>query len=206
MLDGFYAWLTFWSTFIIIGLLTNDVSKTILLPNISWDVTNTRLIIILTFNIIISLLLIPVIDIIPTLIYLPNTFYGYLLRWILSFVISDIWLYVTHRMFHTSILYKYHKMHHIYVNPHGLAGLYVHPLEFILSNHLSMMIPLKIISNQNLLFMETAFVALDILMSHKGKEYNHPSATYHALHHQYMNCNFGFLYISDLIFSTYKSE
>lgn len=202
-MNEFIAWLSFWLSYIVIGLFTNDSSDVKLLPN--YIVTNKKLFIILIINIIISLLLIPIINKIPTLIYLPNTFFGYILRWGLSFIISDIWLYITHRLFHTSILYKYHKMHHIFVNPCKLSGLYVHPIEFILSNHLSMMIPLKIISNQNLLFIETAFVAIDILMSHAGKNYNHPSARYHTLHHQYMNCNYGFLYISDILFNTYKS-
>jgi sterol desaturase/sphingolipid hydroxylase (fatty acid hydroxylase superfamily) len=203
-MNEFYAWLTFWGTYIIIGLLTDDLSHLILLPN--FTITNRKLITVITINIIISFLLIPIINKIPTLIYLPDTFFGYILRWCLSFIISDCWLYITHRLFHSPMLYKYHKMHHIFVNPHKLAGLYVYPIEFILSNHLSMMIPLKIISNQNLIFAETAFVALDILMSHAGKDYNHPSASYHGIHHQYMNYNFGFLYVSDILFGTYKSK
>lgn len=202
-MNEFYAWMSYWLTYILIGVLTDDSSLVSLLPN--YHVSNKKLINILSINIIISLALIPIVSNIPVLIILPDTIFGYVLRWILSFIISDIWLYFTHRLFHTTLLYKYHKMHHIFVNPHKLAGLYVHPLEFIISNHLSMMIPLKIISNQNLLFMETAFVAFDILMSHAGKDYIHPSTSYHALHHQYMNCNYGFLYLCDVLFGTYKS-
>jgi len=64
---------------------------------------------------------------------------------------------------------------------------------------------LTIISNQNLMPLEMAFVAFDILMSHKGSTSTHPSAKYHTLHHIMNNCNYGFLYFSDLLHSTYKN-
>lgn len=119
----------------------------------------------------------------------------------MALVVSDLWVYITHRVFHR-YLYKYHKMHHLYTEPHDLAAFYVHPLEFVITNYLSMMIPLVLISHQEFMWLETAFVAFDIIMSHTKSE--HPSSTYHSLHHLYNNCNYGSLHIADFLFDTYR--
>lgn len=65
-----------------------------------------------------------------------------------------------------------------------------------------MVIPLSLFSHQDLISLECAFVAFDIIMSHC--DITHPSAKYHGLHHLYNNCNYGSLYLSDYLYGTLK--
>jgi len=67
-----------------------------------------------------------------------------------------------------------------------------------------MIIPMKLISNQEFIWLESAVVALNILISHSGK--NNLDAKMHTLHHERNNCNYSFLYLMDIIFGTYQSE
>lgn len=155
-------------------------------------------------NVILSFILIPMLQYIPVLITLPDTHYCLFLRYGLAFLISDVWLYMTHRFLFHDPLYRYHKVHHHYNNPSPLTGLITHPIEFVLSNYLSLMLPLLLISHHDWIIFETMFVAIDILFSHHGQDSEHPSAKYHTLHHQLLYCNYGFLYITDILFGTYK--
>src|SRR4029078_5336862 len=192
----FLSLLCFWLTYGIVSWLMYDRSHVKFLTD-KYISPKTDYCI-LTVNCLLSFLLLPIFYFVPTIIYFNDTWYGYVFRWLIAFFISDVWLYKTHTMFHTPSYYRYHKLHHQYIEPHPIAGLVSHPIEFIISNYFSMMIPLTIISNQNLMPLEMAFVAFDILMSHKGSNCNYFSAKYHTLHHIKNNCNYGFLYFSDL--------
>lgn len=190
--------ISFWLTYFIIGYFIDDDNHSILVRNL----TNAELYQNLFINMILTFLIIPLTDKIPIIIIVSDGIFGYIVRVGLAILIGDLWLYVTHRLLHYPF-YRFHKQHHIYTNPRALAGLYAHPIEFIFSNHLSMIVPLKLISRHELMMLESAFVAFDILMSHNGKGSNHFSAKYHTLHHERMNCNYSFAYISDKLFGTY---
>lgn len=191
-----YEVISFWLTYLIGGYLLDG----------STTDNNPQLYRTLGVNALLSFALIPITENIPTLIIVPNTFVGYLIRISIAILIGDLWLYLSHRLLHHRWFYRFHKQHHTYTAPHALTGLYAHPVEYILSNHLSMMIPLKIISLHTLAPIESAVVALDILISHTGRNNNHPSAKYHTLHHERHNCNYSFAYVSDMLFGTYVSE
>ena len=200
----YIAILSFWLTYFIIGKYLNHTENIKTTRHGEQILTQHTINIIYIINIITSFAFIPLLSYIPILIHLPNHPMCYICRWVMSFILSDIWLYFTHRLMHAKF-YHYHKIHHYYVNPSAFAGLVTHPFEFILSNYLSMMLPLITISHHELMVFETAFVAIDILFSHCGTTSRHPSAIYHILHHQLQNCNYGFLYFTDMIFGTYVS-
>jgi sterol desaturase/sphingolipid hydroxylase (fatty acid hydroxylase superfamily) len=189
-----YEVISFWTAYLIGGYFLDDHKHN------TFDLYKTLII-----NLCISFLLIPITDKIPILIEVPEDFVGYIIRVVLALFIGDLWLYATHRLLHR-YLYQFHKQHHIYTKPHALTGLYAHPIEYILSNHLSMIIPLKIIARHEFIALESAVVAVDILISHMGRNANYPSAKYHTLHHERHDCNYSFAYISDMIFGTYISE
>lgn len=192
---------SFWLTYLLVGYFLDDEKNSVAVRNLDrFDLYKN-----LFINMVLTFLITPLTNCIPTLIMVPDGIIGYLIRITLATLMADIWLYITHRLLHYPF-YRFHKQHHIYTNPHALAGLYAHPIEFIFSNHLSMIIPLKLISNHSLIMVEAAFVAIDILYSHVGKDSNHPSAKYHNLHHEQQNCNYSFAYISDIVMGTYREK
>lgn len=189
-----YEVVSFWAAYVIGGYFLDDHKD-----------NNCKLYKTLIINALISFTLLPITDKIPVLIEVPDGIFGYILRVVMALLIGDLWLYLTHRLLHT-YLYQFHKQHHIYVKPHALTGLYAHPVEYVLSNHLSMIIPLRIIARHELIALESMVVAIDILISHMGRNANYPSAKYHTLHHERHDCNYSFAYISDMLFGTYVSE
>ncbi len=196
-----YSWVSFWFCYLMGGcFLYNDSVK--MLEN--HHVTTKELLNTLGVNAFITFLFIPIANSIPTIIYVPNTLYGYIMRIIMALIIGDLCFYWTHRLFHHHRFYFLHKKHHLYVKPNALAGLYCSPIEMLISNHLSMVIPLKIIScySDEMLMIESGIVALNILKSHSG--YDMLCGTHHSKHHELLNCNFGFSYITDYVFGTYR--
>jgi len=195
----FSSWISFWTVYFIGGYILNNYDKSIILPGNNLSLRDIY--VSLLINCLLSFLCIPISNNIPTLFIVPNNGYGYIIRWILGLVIGDIILYVSHRLLHHPKLYRFHKQHHIYTSPHVLAGLYAHPIEYIFSNHLSMIIPLKIISNQELIMLESAVVALNILISHSGKDSTY--ARRHTIHHEKNKYNYSFLHLMDRLCGTY---
>lgn len=189
-----YEVISFWVAYAIGGYVLDDHKDN------SKDLYKTLLL-----NALISFAMIPLTESIPILIEVPDGIVGYIVRVIIALIIGDLWLYISHRLMHCC-MYQFHKQHHIYTKPHALTGLYAHPVEYVLSNHLSMIIPLRIIGRHELIALESTVVAIDILISHMGRNANYPSAKYHTLHHERHNCNYSFAYISDIIFGTYVSE
>jgi lathosterol oxidase len=140
-------------------------------------------------------------------IQLPKTFVGYILHIFLSTLVGEFCSYWSHRLLHTSIFYPYHKMHHNYIVPNTLVGVYSHPVEMAI-NFVSVLIGLTLTSsyNQYTLMLESAVVAMGILLSHRADvdlifDFG---AKMHNIHHRDVNCNYGFLIIFDWIFGTLK--
>jgi methylsterol monooxygenase len=54
---------------------------------------------------------------------------------LIAIVIEEIGFYYSHRVLHWPFFYKHiHKLHHEFKAPVGMAAIYAHPVEFILSN------------------------------------------------------------------------
>jgi len=195
-----YSWISFWLTYFITGSLLYDDKNVKLIPN--HTVTIKNLLNTLGINALLTFLFIPIANNIPTLIYLPNTLYGYIGRVISALIIGDLCFYWSHRLFHHSKLYFLHKKHHLYIVPQALAGVFCSPVEMLISNHLSMVLALKLVSSYSdeMLMIESAVVALNILKSHSGNDWL--SGSHHAKHHEMMNCNYGFSYLTDIVFGT----
>lgn len=199
-----YSWISFWLTYLIGGcLFYND--KSIILKN--HIVTTNQLLNSIGLNALLTFLCIPLANLIPPLIHVPNTLYGYIARVIMALLIGDLCFYFTHRLLHHPKFYFLHKQHHLYVKPHSIAGLYASSFEMLISNHLSMVLALTLIDchSTTMLCIESAMVAANVLKSHSGADDKWQGSPHHNLHHEKMNCNYGFSYITDIVFGTYVS-
>jgi sterol desaturase/sphingolipid hydroxylase (fatty acid hydroxylase superfamily) len=195
-----YSWISFWLTYFIIGcLFHNDENVKI---NANFIVTTQNLLNTIGLNAVITFLFIPIADKIPSIIYTPNTLYGYILRIIIALIIGDLCFYWSHRLFHHPKLYFLHKKHHLYIVPTSLAGVFCSPFEMLISNHLSMVLALKLvhIHSVEMLMIESSVIALNILKSHSSSSI---AGFHHAKHHSAFNCNYGFSYLTDIIFGSY---
>lgn len=198
-----YSWAVFWLTYFIGGcLFYNDQS----IVQQNYVVTVKQLLNSIGLNALLTFLCIPLANRVPTLIYVPDTLYGYVIRIICAILIGDLCFYWTHRLLHTSYFYFLHKQHHLYIKPHAMAGVYASPFEMLISNHLSMVLALKLVECHSItmLCVETAVVSANILKSHSSNNNFWTGSPHHNLHHEKMNCNYGFSYITDIAFGTYQ--
>ncbi|HSW76872.1 MAG TPA: sterol desaturase family protein [Candidatus Saccharimonadales bacterium] len=198
-----WSWAAFWLTHLIFGMLFYSDDHVDFLPN--HHVTTKQLLNTVGLNALLTFLFIPIANIIPTLIMVNDTFIGYISRILMALLIGDLIFYWTHRLFHHPFFYQIHKKHHHFVSPTVLAGLYCHPLEMLLSNHLAMVIPLKLIQSHSpyMLMFESSVVSLNILKSHSSNKNFLTGSPHHNVHHEKMSKNFGFSYITDILFGTY---
>lgn len=200
----FYSWCSYWVTYFVAGcLFYNNTNEKIMTNSM---ITTQNLLNTLGVNALITFLFIPIANMIPPIIIYSDTWYGYIARILTALIIGDLCFYWSHRLMHKPFFYYLHKKHHLYVIPHSLAGLYTSPIEMLISNHLSMVLALKLVScySVDMLILESAVVALNILKSHNSDKIWEGSQ-HHDLHHKKMNCNFGFSYMTDIIFGTYAS-
>lgn len=118
------------------------------------------------------------------------------------YLLSDVFFYTGHRLFHTKLLYKYHKKHHEITKPVSISALYLHPIDFIFGNIVPLFIPCLLLSNK--IYTYYIWVAIiitnTITISHHGEKHK---SIYHDLHHKHFKFNYGTeLGLMDNIFKT----
>lgn len=109
--------------------------------------------------------------------------------------------YVTHRCLHSPALYKWiHKVHHRYIHPSAVYGLYAHPLKILVSNA-PVMICLylwpRVLAWYQQAFFMTAI--LNVIATHTSHRIQapmwmatwFPNATFHYVHHRRFTSNYG---------------
>ena len=110
----------------------------------------------------------------------------------------DIWFYLSHRLLHTKLLWKYHSLHHEYVHPTFTDTYSGHFLEGPFQS-LGFLLP-YIVYDFNIIACVIAGIVVNIrgMMRHDARTIwligNH-----HLLHHQYSNRNYGEYWIDKLI-------
>ncbi len=141
--------------------------------------------------------------------YIPTTERFYmsdLLYFIPHIIISDSVFYWTHRLFHTKLLYPLHKQHHEWHQPVSVSFLDSHPLEHLLVNVPTVIIPLIILPVSD--FQQALWIISATINSVTGHMYSLDSKQPHVLHHKYFKYNYGAggCHLMDRIMGTYKTD
>jgi len=125
--------------------------------------------------------------------------YSFITNIILWIVVTDIFFYSIHRLFHTKYLYHYHAIHHTYRYTYGMGAIYAHWLEFYLANLFPLSIPMILFKIpfdmcNTIVMMATFFT---VVISHGG--FNIPFSGGHLYHHLKYKYNFGLFKMDNLM-------
>ena len=145
----------------------------------------------------------------PGLIILPNfvnynckeiTILNTTMDLFFSYLLTDLFFYTTHRLFHTKYLYKYHMMHHELKDPIGMGALYMSKID-LYGNLIPVILGPILLSATSLVVHIWIFIAITntIIISHTN--YKNWSE-FHDNHHVFRNCNYGVGGLMDHIFRT----
>jgi|TARA_Y100000389_G_C17205208_1_gene385646 sterol desaturase/sphingolipid hydroxylase (fatty acid hydroxylase superfamily) len=118
-------------------------------------------------------------------------------------VLTDIFFYICHRLFHTKYFYRFHKIHHEIKAPVGISAIYAHPIDFCLANILPIFLPCYFIYTNIVMIHIWIFLTTwnTINIAHSGYI---DVAEYHDNHHKYFKYNYGTNCFMDDLFGTKK--
>jgi sterol desaturase/sphingolipid hydroxylase (fatty acid hydroxylase superfamily) len=117
---------------------------------------------------------------------------------IITLLCDEFLFYYGHRLLHHKALYgSIHKLHHEFKSPVGLAAVYCHPVEMLVSNVGPLFVGTVLVgSHIYTVYVWIIFAVLATTTHHCG--YDWPWMSYvdhqpkfHDFHHEKFNCNFG---------------
>lgn len=117
---------------------------------------------------------------------------------------GDVWVYTTHRLLHSRLLFHHiHYIHHEYMLPLPIDTFYAHPLENFLQNWCVIGIPLLFWPGFSTL--SAAIIGLlsirNALRAHNSPKYPYG---FHVLHHSIYSRNLGAgFFLADKFFRSY---
>jgi hypothetical protein len=119
-------------------------------------------------------------------------------------VLTDFVFYLTHRIFHLKRLYYFHSIHHEYNYTFGMGAIYAHPLDFLITNLVSVSLPILIfkIPYYHSCFITIFATCYTTIISHGG--YDNSLGEGHLIHHVKRTHNYG-LFIFDRLLGTHTS-
>ena len=135
-----------------------------------------------------------------------DTIYVLLLKLFIMTHISNLLFYVIHRILHLQHIYKFiHQKHHLFIIPVAPSALYAHPIEHLLLNNLSFLIPFVLIGTNYMTFiLLIIFGGIQPAIAHTYIDSNYKNND-HIIHHKLFKYNYGFYQYLDKIFNTYRS-
>lgn len=134
----------------------------------------------------------------------PLDWYQMILIGAFYLFMADQWFYWTHRLGHHPLIYQQiHSIHHQWVHPIAVRAIYAHPVEHLVVNIGSILIgPLIIPSHFSMILFWVALTTFNAVYGHSGTAIPAGSAEKHDLHHRFLNCNYGTLGLSDIMYGT----
>lgn len=197
MLDILIGWGAFWTSYYLFALMfdfkhktTKYISTSDILSNVYWNMIWTGL-----FQPVLYFL-------VPRGIVDPN-FVMY--RFLVSVIITEFVFFYTHKLMHNKYLYRFHKPHHLFIEPCAFSAIYCHPIEAVLCNQLAITIgPIITGMGTYELMFWSSLTALNALKAHSGSRIPFFNSRYHDIHHSHHNVNYGFLYLLDIAHGTCK--
>lgn len=124
-------------------------------------------------------------------------------------MLTEVFFYTLHRIAHFPLFYRrIHKTHHELTAPIGLGALYCHPLEMVLVNLPSVLLPCLIlgVSFDVLALYQILATINTVIGSHSGYNKNvckgDRCRAFHDIHHEKFNGNYGLGHFMDKIFKT----
>jgi methylsterol monooxygenase len=109
---------------------------------------------------------------------------------IVCVVAEEVCFYYLHRLFHTKMLYRLHKIHHEFTSPSALTTAYAHPIEHVVCNLLPLFAgPLLVRPPLTTWMMWWMAAIASTMISHSG--YTWLNSGHHDAHHRLQNVNFG---------------
>ncbi|HTN19640.1 MAG TPA: sterol desaturase family protein [Pelobium sp.] len=108
-----------------------------------------------------------------TLMYLDGDKYGvpyFILSIFISIIIHDTYFYWTHRMLHTKFFQKIHRVHHQSHNPTPWAAFAFHPVEALIQNGITIILPFIIPLHPLALLIFLMFSTFYTVYVHSGYE------------------------------------
>jgi methylsterol monooxygenase len=117
--------------------------------------------------------------------------------------IADVWFYTTHRILHMNGLYsRIHAVHHEWIVPIPFVAYYAHPVENIISNAGTVIVPLLLTAPSEFISHVWIFLAItQSTVAHTNLK-SHQFNSNHNLHHRERNKEFGINLFMDRLFGT----
>lgn len=195
--EGIYCWIVFWLTYWLFGGFLSYLSHR---SNIRSVNNLNKVIFTLFHNMIWTFFGTILITQIPLRMM---TTAHIMIKFILTYFITETWFYHIHIMMHQRQLYWSHKTHHEFCKPYGLTALYCSPYEAIILNTCSVALPMVILQlDPFYAYLWVSLSAFDSVLSHSGYSIPYIISDYHDMHHRYFSCNYGISRFFDNIYGT----
>jgi len=130
-----------------------------------------------------------------------------LVHFVVHVLVIDVWFYLTHRLIHFPVLYKWiHKFHHRFKAPCAVACVYANPIEFLVGNVGGVVLgPALTNCHPYSAAFWMAYALISTSLSHSG--YVAFGAQGHDAHHEHFDYNYGVgVFMDKLLGTTYEGS
>ena len=136
------------------------------------------------------------------ILYRSLTLYNFIVEIILTYFLTDIIVYIFHRILHSQYFYRnIHYIHHLVRNPIGFSALYAHPLDVYLGNLIPLFLPAYFIMTNIVTFCVWIIIITIDIVTTSHSSYKGISEFYNN-HYMLYGCNYGLDIFMDILFRT----